>query len=41
MEMELDKEQNYHYPFKGQQTYIIINVCVFVNTIQMEMDGYL
>ena len=30
---------NHHYPFKGQQAYIIVNVIVFVNTIQeMDMD---
>ena len=29
--------QNHHYPFKDQQAYSVINVCVFVNTTQ-EMD---
>ena len=29
---------NHHYTLKGQQTCTIINVCVFVNTIQKEME---
>ena len=29
---------NHHYPFEGLQTYTIINVCVFVNRVQMEME---
>ena len=27
-----------HCPIKGHQVYTIINVCVFVNTIQKEMN---
>ena len=44
--MDIDKEintewippLNHHYSLKGQQTYTIINVCLFGNTIQKEMD---
>ena len=28
----------HHFPIKGQQAYAIIKVCVFVNTIQKEID---
>ena len=28
----------YHYPFMDQQAYGFINACLFVNTIQKEMD---
>ena len=42
MDMEIVLEYipplNHHYPLKGNQTYTIINVCVYGNTIQKEMD---
>ena len=35
---DVDPPLNHHYPFKGQQSYNIINVCVFVNTNQKELE---
>ena len=41
MEMEMNMEYtcplNHLYPFKGQQAYTIINVCVFMNKIHKQM----
>ena len=44
--MDIDKEinteqippLNHDYSLKGQQIFTIINVCVYVNTIQKAMD---
>ena len=36
-EMEFTQPLNLYYPLKDQQAFNIINVCVFVNTIQREM----
>ena len=34
----VDPPLNHHYLFKGQEAHTIINGCVFVNTIQEEVD---
>ena len=35
---EVDTLLNCHYPIKDQQACSVINVCVFVNTIQKELE---
>ena len=38
MDMEWTPPLKHHYPIKCQQAYTIINVCVYVNTIQKQLD---
>ena len=38
MDMEWTPTLNHHYPFKGQPSYTSIHVCIFVNTIQKDME---
>ena len=37
-EYGVDPSLTHHYPLRGQQYNSIINVCVFVNTIQKEIE---